>query len=210
MSVKRPSLSRRDLPAKQRREIADRLRAFVTDTLQLSRRAFERRTGLPHATVAAWLSEGARAPAVPDAAALVHLAETVQLNPAWLLLGDEPRVRGAPTASRSLGRDLRASVVADFIGAMSREEAERLVPSGTALLRAFLVQMSGLREFRRGGPAGRTPVPLVLEERWPDAAAASGSDELAAEPAPTPAVRTPTPASAPEPKPSGTFEKVVL
>jgi hypothetical protein len=210
VSVKRPALSRRDLPARQRREIADRLRSFVTDTLQLSRRAFERRAGLPHATVAAWLAEGSKAPAVPDAAALIHLAETVQLNPAWLLLGDEPRVRGAPAPSRSLGRDLRASVVADFIGAMSREEAERLVPSGTALLRAFLVQMSGLREFRRGGPLGRTSAPLSLEEQRPEAAASGASETPPGEAAATSTTRVPAPPSAPEPKPSGTFEKVVL
>ena len=73
------------------------------------------RLDIPHNTIAGWLRSGPDiTPAVPTAEHLLTLANVTNLNPAWLLLGDAPRLRGAPKDPQGAEAALAAQLKAEF------------------------------------------------------------------------------------------------
>ena len=127
------------LPKSQRRAIIERLRRHVKQGHGGNRSAFERSSGIPHATVGGWFSAD---PVTPDVPQMIWLAEREQLNLNWLLLGEGPELRvdieesGSGEPDDTLESRLRAVLVSELAARLGVPvtEATRFLPEASQLV----------------------------------------------------------------------------
>lgn len=134
------SKARRRRPGGMPQAISGRLREYIRDYWGGNQSEFSRRVCVPRTTVTGWMSHH---PHTPDIGQLAAIASRGNVNLNWLLLGEEPRLRGAPSAPQEAKAGLRAALVAELVaragGAQgSREVIERVVPEPDALLKLLL------------------------------------------------------------------------
>src|SRR5688572_14356236 len=101
------------------KEIRERLRAHVVTYCDANQSEFARRVGVSRSTVTGWF---AGEPHAPDAGQLVVLARRGRMNLNWLLLGEEPQLRGAPHPGEKVFERARADVVAELAAEMAGSE----------------------------------------------------------------------------------------
>ncbi len=167
-------MAHKKLSVTEKKKIGDRLRKHQRRRGMTRAELYERKMGVPHATVAGWFDDTPKPP--PSTAVLVALARTENLSPNWLLLGEGPELLGATVPFGDLAEHLRAAIVTelkvelktDRIGARMARNREiewvldRFLPDADALLRKIVDRYTD--DYRRWIEALRSGVGGTLTD----------------------------------------------